>query len=81
MVLPNPILHVIAFNQFVPSVPFLYLMKTSENRRRFQGVEKGCTESEWVNPIHLFNLQKKLTQQSNSTHCYFLPMSLNVSLL
>ena len=33
---------------FVPNAPFLYPLKTSEC---FQGVEKRCTENEWVNPI------------------------------
>ena len=31
-------------NPFVPNAPFLYRLKTSENRKVFcfQGVEKGC---------------------------------------
>ena len=36
---------------FVPSLPFLYPLKTSENRKVFwcfQGVEKGCIGNEWV---------------------------------
>ena len=33
---------------FVPSAPFLYLLKTPENWC-FQGVEKGCIRNEWVN--------------------------------
>ena len=38
-------------NPFVPSAPFLYPLKTSENLKVFwcfQGVEKGCTGNEWV---------------------------------
>ena len=40
------------FNPFVPNAPFLYPLKTSENRKVFwcfQRVEKGCTGNEWVN--------------------------------
>ena len=39
-------------NPFVPNAPFLYPLKTSENRKvycYFQGVEKGCIGNEWVN--------------------------------
>ena len=39
-------------NPFVPNAPFLYLLKTSENRKffwYFQGLEKGCIGNEWVN--------------------------------
>ena len=38
-------------NPFVPNPPFLYPLKTSENRKVFwcfQGVEKGCIGNEWV---------------------------------
>ena len=38
-------------NAFVPNAPFLYPLKTSENRPvfwYFQGVEKGCIGDEWV---------------------------------
>ena len=37
-------------NPFVPNAPFLYILKTSENRFFwcFQGVEKGCIGNEWV---------------------------------
>ena len=38
-------------NSFVPNAPFLYSLKTSENRKAFwcfQGVEKGCIGSKWV---------------------------------
>ena len=41
-------------NPFVPSAPFFYPLKTSENRKvswRFQGVEKGCIGNKWVNVI------------------------------
>ena len=41
----------IAFNLFVPNAPFLYPLKTSENREIFlcfQGVQKGCIGSEWI---------------------------------
>ena len=33
-------------NPFVPNAPFLYPLKTSENRK---GVEKGCIGNKWVN--------------------------------
>ena len=40
------------FNPFVSNAPFLYPLKTSENRKVFrclQEVEKGCIGNEWVN--------------------------------
>ena len=39
-------------NPFVPNVPFLYPLKTSNNFTVFwcfQGVEKGCNGNKWVN--------------------------------
>ena len=39
------------FKPFVCNAPFLYPLKTSENRTffwSFQGVEKGCIGNEWV---------------------------------
>ena len=36
---------------FVPNTPFLYPLKTSENRlvfRYFQRIEKGCIENKWI---------------------------------
>ena len=39
-------------NPFVPNAPFLYPLKTSENRKIFwciQGIEKECLEKKWVN--------------------------------
>ena len=39
-------------NPFLPNTPFLYPLKTSENRMVFwcfQGVEKRCIGNEWVN--------------------------------
>ena len=41
-------------NLFVLNDPFLYPLKTSENRKVFycfQGVEKGCIGNEWVKEI------------------------------
>ena len=38
-------------NPFVPNAPFLYTLKTSENRKVFwcfQGVEKGCKPDDYV---------------------------------
>ena len=38
-------------NPFVPNVPFLYPLKTSENLavfRRFLGLGKGCIGNKWV---------------------------------
>ena len=43
-----------AFNPFVPNAPFLYPLKTSENRKVFlcfQGVEKGCIGNKWVDEV------------------------------
>ena len=40
------------FNLFVPNAPFLYLLKTSENRMVFwcfQELEKGSIGNNWVN--------------------------------
>ena len=42
-------------NSFVPSAPFLYPLKTSENRKGFLfsgGVENGCIGNEWVNGVN-----------------------------
>ena len=39
-------------NPFVPNAPFLFPLKTSENRKFFwcfQEVEKGCIGNKWVN--------------------------------
>ena len=36
------IIPTLQLNPFVPNAPFLYPLKTSENRK-VQGVEKGCT--------------------------------------
>ena len=41
-------------NSFVPNVPFLYPLKTSENLMVFwcfQGVEKQCIGGKWVNKL------------------------------
>ena len=38
-------------NPFIPNAPFLYPLKTSENRKVFwcfQGVEKGYIRNKWV---------------------------------
>ena len=39
------------FNPFIPNPPFIYPLKTSENRKVlcFQEVEKGCIGNEWIN--------------------------------
>ena len=45
------------FNPFVPNAPFLYPLKTSENRDVFwcfQGVEKVCTGNEWAKEYLIF---------------------------
>ena len=42
---------VLLFNPFVPNAPFLYPLKTSQNRKIFwcfQEVEKGCIGNKWV---------------------------------
>ena len=57
----------ISLNPFDPNAPFLYPLKTSENRKVFwcfQGVEKRCIGNEWVKnnwtglvqPYHPFDL-------------------------
>ena len=56
------------FDPFVPNAPFLYPLKTLENRKVFccfQGVEKGCIGNEWVN-------QKALAKQNvlSFSYCY-----------
>ena len=43
------------FNTFVPNTPFLYPLKTPENRKiflYFQEVEKGCIGNKRVNMYH-----------------------------
>ena len=50
------IIPTLQLNPFVPNAPFLYPLKTSENRK-VQGVEKGCTGNEWVNQTHLTILE------------------------
>ena len=38
-------------NPFVPNAPFMYPLKTSENRKGYwclQGVQKGCIGNKWV---------------------------------
>ena len=44
-------------NPSVPNTPFLYNLKTSENRKVlcFQVAEKGCIGNEWVNTTILQN--------------------------
>ena len=48
-------------NPLVPNAPFLYPVKTSENRTAFwcfQGVEKRCIGNEWVKyGIYCFVIQ------------------------
>ena len=36
----------LSFNPYVPKAPFVYPVKTSENRK---GVEKGCIGNKWIN--------------------------------
>ena len=48
--------HYCLLTQCVPNAPFLYLLKTSENRKLFwcfQGVVKGCIGNKWVNGMKL----------------------------
>ena len=54
-------------NIFVPNAPFLYPLKTSENRKVFwcfQGLEKGCIGNKWVNPtgIYFFKVYYRNTE-------------------
>ena len=62
-------------NPFVPSAPFLYLLKTSENLTVFwcfQGVEKeGCFGNEWVK-VFTFRLLKEYLQSSCDEVCSLL---------
>ena len=47
----------ITFNPFVSNAPFLYPLKTSENRKVlwcFQGVKKGCIGNKWVKILCYF---------------------------
>ena len=42
----------VLLNAFFPNAPFLYSLRTSENRRAFlcfQGVEKWCIWKKWIN--------------------------------
>ena len=46
----------VTFNQFAHNAPFLYLLKTSENHKVcwcFQGAEKECIGSKWINYVGL----------------------------
>ena len=59
-------------NPFVANAPFLYPLKSWENRKVFwclQGVEKGCIESKWINWSEYFGRNKfccfLLTQQKH----------------
>ena len=39
-------------NPFVPNASFLYILKTSKNRKvfwRFQRIENGCIGNKWIN--------------------------------
>ena len=50
--LNNNVYLLIRVNPLVPNAPFLYPLKTSENRnvfRCFQKVEKECMGNKWVN--------------------------------
>ena len=52
-------LHSFLFNPFVPSAPFLYPLKTSENFTVFgcfQGVERRCIWNKWVKEIVYWRL-------------------------
>ena len=59
MISPENI-NLVEINPFVPNAPFLYPLKTSENRKVFwcfQRVEKGCIGNEWVKFKNLINLK------------------------
>ena len=60
-----PLIATIIFNPFAPNAPFLYPLKTSENRKVFwcfQGVEKGCIWDEWANKYNAIKLLNILEQ-------------------
>ena len=70
------------FNPFVPNASFVYPLKTSENLKvfwRFQGVEKGCIGSKWVNKgltfiVHnalISSMKESGKQNSGSKHACF----------
>ena len=71
-----------AFNPFVPNAPFLYPLKTSENRKVFlcfQGVEKGCIGNKWVNKI-IFGYKRPslLRKTSDSANVNVLGVSIAI---
>ena len=57
-------------NPFVPNAPFLYPLKTSENRKIFwcfQGMEKGGIGKEWANNPWDTEILPNLTDNGNFT--------------
>ena len=49
---PVLVTSLLLFNPLVPNAPFLYPLKTSENRKFFwcfQGVDEGCIGNEGLN--------------------------------
>ena len=56
-------------NAFVPSAPFLYRLKTSENRKVFwwfQLIEKGCFGNKWVRNTSISLFKKPHTTGTNA---------------
>ena len=64
--------HVVCFvkfiNPFVPNLPFLYPLKTSENRI---GVEKGYTGNEWVNERAKHEKNEKVMVSSSTRQVFW----------
>ena len=61
--LNSDIYHSQILSPFAPNEPFLYPLKTSENRKVFscfQGVEKGSIANKWVNSSITFNDEWKI---------------------
>ena len=55
----------IIINPFVSNEPFLYPLKTSENREDFwcfQGLEKGCIGNDWVKEWIQYTATKRIEQ-------------------
>ena len=61
--------HYSDFNRFVSNAPFLYSLKTSQNRKIFwcfQGLEKECIGNVWVK--NCLELSKRLIRRKNQVY-------------
>ena len=60
------------FNPFFPNAPFLYPLKTLENRKFFwcfQGVEKCCIGNKWKLKASNFIKKETPTQKFSGEYC------------